>query len=65
MKKLLLIFAALFLFYTGYSQTVLFSDDFENGTTNWVFTGNTPTWGLSTLQAHSPTNSLSESPSGN
>ena len=65
MKKLLLVFAALFLFYTGYSQTVLFSDDFENGTTNWIFSGTGTTWGLSTLQAHSPTSSLSESPTGN
>jgi hypothetical protein len=41
--------------------TVVFSDDFESGVTNWVLNTN---WGLSTAQAYSPT-ILSESPTGN
>ena len=50
------------LCWTVNAQTTVFSDDFESGTTNWTLTG---TWGLSTVQAHTPTHSLSESPVGN
>jgi len=42
--------------------TVVFEDDFESGTTQWTLEG---TWGLTTLQAYSPTHSLTESPVGN
>lgn len=63
MKKLLLIFLGTFLLsFTGFSQTVEFSDDFESGTDNWVLEG---TWGLTTAQSNSPSNSLTESPGGN
>ena len=41
---------------------VAFFDDFESGTGNWTLQG---TWGTTTLQSHSPTHSLSESPTGN
>lgn len=47
---------------TGGGTAIEFSDDFENGTGNWVLEG---TWGLSTAQFNSPTNSLTESPTGN
>ncbi len=63
MKKLCIL--ALFVFFTQltFSQTtVLFSDDFENGLGNWVTTGQ---WNTTTTQSHSPTRSLTESPSGN
>lgn len=40
----------------------IFSDDFESGTAQWTLEG---TWGTTTLQAHSPTHSLTESPVGN
>lgn len=43
-------------------QDTLFFDDFENGLSNWQTTGQ---WGITTLQSHSPTHSLSESPNGN
>ncbi|MGQ9847154.1 MAG: hypothetical protein ACUVQP_06605, partial [Bacteroidales bacterium] len=62
MKKLSLF---LILFAVGYlinAQTVLFTDDFESGITQWTKTGS---WGISSSQSHSPTHSLSESPSGN
>ncbi|MCX7954032.1 MAG: T9SS type A sorting domain-containing protein [Bacteroidales bacterium] len=45
-----------------YSQDTIFFDDFENGLNNWITTGQ---WGLTTLQSHSPTHSLTESPNGN
>jgi hypothetical protein len=63
MKKSLLFTAiTLLLCWTVNAQTTVFSDDFESGIGNWTVTG---TWGLSTVQAHSPTHSLSESPTGN
>ena len=43
------------------SPTVLFSDDMENGSGNWTTTGQ---WGLTTSYSHSPTHSLTDSPSG-
>ncbi len=36
--------------------------DFEGETSNWTFDG---AWGISTSQSHSPSKSLTESPSGN
>jgi len=63
MKKLFTFLASVLLFVNlGFSQTVLFTDSFELGITNWTTTG---TWGISTTQSHSPTHSLSESPTGN
>lgn len=62
MKKL---FLFLILFTYGYftnAQTVIFTDDFESGIGQWTTTGS---WGISSSQSHSPTHSLSESPSGN
>ncbi len=44
------------------TQPPLFFDDFESGVGNWVLEG---TWGLTDLQSHSPTHSLTESPAGN
>jgi hypothetical protein len=40
----------------------MFSDDFETGTDGWTLTG---TWGLTTANSNSPTNSLTDSPVGN
>ncbi|MBI4646785.1 MAG: immune inhibitor A [Bacteroidia bacterium] len=61
MKKITLL-SALFLWLFGsYTQTVFF-DNFESGTTNWTLTS---PWGLTTAQSHSPTNSLTDSPTGN
>lgn len=62
MKKLLLIAAISLSAVAAKSQTVVFSDDFEGGTGNWLLSG---TWGLTTAQSHSPSSSLTESPSGN
>ncbi len=39
-----------------------FIDDFETGAFYWNFEG---TWGLSSIQSHSPSHSLTESPTGN
>ncbi|PHI20243.1 hypothetical protein CEQ90_08625 [Lewinellaceae bacterium SD302] len=44
------------------AQMVIFEDDFENGSGNWVLEG---AWGLTTAQSNSPTNSLTDSPGGN
>lgn len=65
MKKFyLLLSAVLMLSLTAQSQTVVFSDDFESGMGNWIITGN-GAWGLTTTQSHSPSHSLTDSPSGN
>ncbi len=61
-KSLLLTVITVLLGWAVNAQTTEFSDDFESGTTDWTLTG---TWGLSTAQAYSPANSLSESPTGN
>jgi len=61
-KSLLFTVITVLLCWTVNAQTTVFSDDFESGTGNWTLTG---TWGLSTVHAHSPTHSLSESPTGN
>ena len=63
MRKSLLLMAGLFMLgVASYAQTILFTDNFESGITNWTTTG---AWGLSTTASVSPTHSLSESPSGN
>jgi PKD repeat protein len=41
---------------------VVFQDDFESGTSNWLLTNQ---WGLNSSSSHSSSNSLTESPSGN
>jgi len=45
----------------SFSQELIYSDDFENGTANWTLTGQ---WGLATAQAYNGTYSLADSPSG-
>ncbi len=63
MKRLLLFLTACLLTnFAVFAQTVEFSDDFESGTDNWVLEG---TWGLTTAQSNSPSNSLTDSPGGN
>jgi len=44
------------------SPNSIFYDDFESGTSNWTTTGS---WGTTSSLAHSPSNSLTDSPSGN
>jgi len=44
------------------SQVVVFTDDFESGTTKWTLT---MAWGLTSSQNHSPSNSLTDSPGSN
>ena len=61
-KSLLFAVITALLCWTANAQTTEFFDDFESGAGNWTLTG---TWGLSTVQAYSPTHSLSESPTGN
>lgn len=61
MRKLFFFIALLFLGYSINAQ-VVFSDDFESGSTNWVLTGY---WGVSSTQSYSGTSSLTDSPSGN
>jgi carboxypeptidase T len=48
--------------YVVGGHATLFSDDFETGTDGWTLTG---TWGLTTANSNSPTNSLTDSPGGN
>lgn len=62
MKALFISIVFLIVVSTTNSQTTVFSDDFESGTTNWTLTS---TWGLSTLSYHSSSHSLTESPVGN
>jgi PKD repeat protein len=49
-------------FSLGNAQNVVFQDDFESGTSNWLLTNQ---WGLNSSSSHSSSNSLTESPSGN
>ncbi len=50
-------------FQTHYSaQTIIFSDNFESGTSKWSLTG---VWGLSTAQYNSGLKSITESPAAN
>ena len=58
----LLLFYIITLYNYSYSQTTVFSDNFESGVDNWTFTG---TWGLTSSSFYSSSNSLSESPTGN
>ena len=60
--RLLLSTLLAFLALGSAAQTVLFSDDFESGLSNWVISGGP--WGLTTTQSHSPTHSLTDSPGG-
>ena len=62
MKKLLLLIAI--ISFTTYlsAQNIVFSDDFESGTTSWTLNSN---WGLSTSSSHSSSHALTESPIGN
>ena len=62
MKKVYIFLCLIFLFSASYSQELIYSDDFEGGTTNWDLTGQ---WGLATSQAYNGTYSLADSPSGN
>lgn len=64
MKKILSLIAfSLLSCSISFNQTVtLFSDDFESGTSKWILTGS---WGITSTQYMSPSNSLSDSPSGN
>ncbi len=45
-----------------FAQTQVFTDNFSSGTSNWVLTGS---WGLTTSNYYSASNSLTESPGGN
>jgi len=62
MRKVLLLIILIAVTISAQSQTVVFSDDFETGTSNWTLLGS---WGLSTVSSHSSTHSLTESPTGN
>jgi len=44
------------------TPSVLFTDNFEGGTSNWTLTN---TWGLTTSSSKSPVNSITDSPAGN
>ena len=63
MKSCIIFFAA-FLFTSGiaFSQQILFYDDFEVFSNNWVMEG---TWGTTTTQSSSGSQSLTDSPAGN
>ena len=61
MKKILLAFLISLLSILSYSQTVVFYDGFENGTSNWTLTGD---WGLTT-NSFLGVYALTESPLGN
>ncbi len=63
MKKFLLFTLFLvFISYVSFSQSTVFSDNFESGTTSWTLTG---TWGTSTAHYYSSNHALTESPTGN
>lgn len=62
MKSIFTIAIALLFSLSAMSQTTVFSDNFESGSTNWTLLGS---WGLSTASSHSSSHSLTESPSGN
>ena len=62
-KTIRILLIILLLSFTEiYSQTTVFSDNFESGTTNWTLQG---TWGLVTSKSHSSSHSLSTSTLGN
>jgi len=62
MKRVLLIITMFVYAFLAHAQTVVFSDDFESGTSNWNFTGS---WGITAASSHSTSHSISESPAGN
>lgn len=62
MKSIFTIAIAFFFSLSAISQSAVFSDNFESGSTNWTMQGS---WGLSTAASHSSSHSLSESPVGN
>ncbi|WP_367390714.1 T9SS type A sorting domain-containing protein [Lewinella sp. LCG006] len=63
MKNLLLVLGVLFVAsFALQAQTIEFSDDFEAGAGNWTLEG---AWGITSTQANSGTNSLTDSPAGN
>lgn len=62
MKSILLLAVALMFSFGISAQTIVFSDNFESGTSSWTLLGS---WGLSTASSHSTSHSLSESPTGN
>lgn len=59
MKKILLLFFIISSVIFSKAQTVLFSDDFESGITNWTIDGY---WGQTDEQAYSGSYSLTDSP---
>lgn len=59
MKKIILSFLSFLFFISAYSQTVVFSDDFESGTSNWNIVGY---WGTTTEKAVSGSYSFTDSP---
>ena len=60
--KTLMLMILLLSINTFFAQTIVFSDNFEAGTSKWTLTG---TWGLSTAQYNSGLISITESPSAN
>jgi hypothetical protein len=44
---------------------VFYSNDVEGGAADWTTGGTTPSWGITTQYAHSPTHSWTDSPNGN
>ncbi len=62
MKNLFTILIVFLFSLNAISQTTVFSDDFESGSTNWTLLGS---WGVSSAASHSTSHSLSESPTGN
>ncbi|MBN2746421.1 MAG: PKD domain-containing protein [Bacteroidales bacterium] len=61
MRTILLIAFSIFVLHFVKAQTVVFSDNFESGTSAWTLTN---VWGTSIVQSHSPTHALTESPIG-
>lgn len=62
MKKSILLVFALSISFALSAQNIVFTDNFESGTSKWVLTSN---WGLSTTDSYSTSHSLTESPTGN
>ena len=62
MKNLLILILSLGLSLPAFSQTTVFSDNFESGISSWSLTQN---WGLATSNYYSTNHSLTESPVGN
>ncbi|MCA9975003.1 MAG: hypothetical protein KC413_04610, partial [Anaerolineales bacterium] len=46
------------------ARTDVFNNDVENGAAGWTTGGTNNTWAITTVEAHSPTHSWSDSPSG-